>query len=180
MRTEVYPPDLLDPGERMVWSGRPTALSYATTKGRGSFLSGIFVCGFAAFWINSAYRQGGLFALFGVPIAVMGLGSVLSPLWYFVRARRTTYVLSDKRAIIDIAGLFPKRLSVPLSQVQFVELKTSNGGAGDVLFREVTSSWERGYSTTRDGFIAVPDTAEVDRLLRAAVAKAGNTRAASP
>jgi hypothetical protein len=164
---------LLDPGERLTWSGRPDAIRYAFKKSIATFLFGLFFFGFSIFWISGAAKQSGLmFALFGVPFVIVGLGLVLSPIWHFLRSRQAIYVLTDRRAVVDIAGWFPRRLSVPLGQIRFVEAKLSTNGCGDILFRETgRTDGEGGWTTSRDGFVAVSSADQVDRLLRAAIAK---------
>ncbi len=165
---------LLDPGERLIWAGRPNALRYAFRKSTLTFLFGLLFFGFSLFWVYGATNQSGLpFALFGAPFVVVGLGLVLSPLWHFVRGRRAAYLLSDRRAVIDISGFLPKRISVPLSQVSFVELKSSSSGFGDVIFREIVTSSGEGSSVMRDGFMAVAEADRVERLLRTAIDKLG-------
>ena len=139
-----------------------------------TFLFGLLFFGFSLFWVHGATNQSGLpFALFGAPFVVVGLGLVLSPLWHFVRGRRAAYLLSDRRAVIDISGFLPKRISVPLSQVRFVELKSSSSGFGDVIFREIVTSSGEGSSVMRDGFMAVAEADRVERLLRTAIDKSG-------
>lgn len=139
-----------------------------------TFLFGVVFFGFAVFWFEGAAKQSGLtFALFGAPFVIVGLGLVLSPFWHFFRGRQAIYALTDRRAVVDMPGWFPRRLSVPLGQIRFVEAKLSPNGFGDVLFREIISSGgEGGSSITRDGFVAVPGADQADRLLRAAIAKA--------
>jgi hypothetical protein len=170
---------LLDPGERLVWSGTPDALRYAVRKSKVSFPFGIFFFGFSIFWVYGAMQQSGLpFALFGVPFVAIGLVLVVSPLWHFIRGLRATYLVTDQRAVIDISGFFPKRISVPTSQIRFVELKFSRSGFGDVLFREIVASGDNGNSVTRDGFIAVAEADRADFILRAAVDKSRRAGAA--
>ena len=179
MKIETDVSRWIDPGEQIVWSGRPNAGNYAIKKSVGSFWFGVFFFGFAVFWVNGAYYQSGLqFALYGAPIVIAGLAMLLSPLWHFIRGRRTTYLLTDRRAIIDTSGLFPKRLSVPLSQVRFVELKASNRESGDILFRDYVVGGADAQSIKQDGFIAISDATYVDRLVRTAIDKMHNTSSA--
>ena len=169
---EIDASRLLDSGERLIWSGKPNPFRYAIKKGTTTFLFGLFFFGFAIFWTYGAANQSGMFfASFGIPFLVVGLGLVLSPAWHYFRGERAMYALTDHRAVIDISDMFPKRVSVPLKQIKFVELKRSGTGFGDVLFREIVSSGGEGTSITRDGFFAIADVDSVDQLLRRAVEK---------
>jgi len=171
MMTDAKLDSLLDPGERLIWSGRPNADDYAIAKCTGSFLFGLLFSGVAIVWIIGA-DQSSAHALFGCLLLIVGLGLVLSPLWQLIRGSYVTYLLTDRRAVIDISGLFPKRTSVPLSEMQFVKLEPSVKGFGDVIFREVVvSTPDEGSYVVRDGFIATAEAARVALLLRAEIDK---------
>jgi len=164
-------PTLYDRGEKVLWWGKPDPRTYAFRKAWYSFLLGIPFFGFAVFWTYMA-SAGGVFAAFGIPFLLIGLGMLLSPIWHYVRGTRVTYALTDRRAVIDIAGLMPRRISVPLKQVQFIDLRAGADGSGDVYFREALSTSamsSRGSFVQRDGFIGVPDVRRVEELLRKAV-----------
>ena len=185
-----------DPGERLLWSGKPVPWVYALRKGASMFLFGLFFFGFSLFWIYGAWRAAVAvnqafapdefpipFWLFGIPFVLAGAAMVLSPLWYFFRGAGTTYALTDRRAIIDVAGPLPKRLSVPLTQMPFIEFRPFNRAVGDVLFHDVTKFIQGGHgqgrTTQRDGFVAIPDAAQVEQTLRAAMDKTARLRQAA-
>jgi hypothetical protein len=172
MTIEQDASQLLDPGERLIWSGKPGPLRYALNRGIFSFLFGLVFFGFAIFWtINAADQSSALFVFFGIPLLVFGLGFVLSPIWQFIRGGRSIYALTDRRAVIDISKVFPRRVSVPLSQIRLIEVRRSATGFGDVLFREIASSVSYGNSISRDGFIAIAEVDHVDQLLRSVIEK---------
>jgi hypothetical protein len=173
--------NLLDPGESVVWSGRPNALRYALTLSWYTFLFGIFFFGFSLVWISIAWgkapKDGNFFFLFGIPFVVIGAGLVLSPLWHLWRGARATYALTNRRAVTVIDGLFARRLSVPLSQIRFVDVRASVSGFGNVYFKETAVPGSEGGTTIkREGFIAIPDVPKVERLLRAEVDRAASTQ----
>jgi hypothetical protein len=162
-------PGLHDRGEKVLWWGRPNPPSYAFKKSWQTFLFGIPFLAFAVFWTTMA-SAGGAFAAFGIPFMAIGLGMVLSPLWYYVRGLRTTYALTDRRAVIDIAGFMPQRISVPLSEIDFIDLRARDSGSGDVYFKETVSRGSsRNQFVYRDGFVAIPEARRVEALLRNAV-----------
>jgi len=171
-------PSLIDPGEQLIWQGKPYPIRYALRKAAYTVPFGIFFFGFSLFWIYSAYMAGNkatnqlgfAFWMFAIPFVIVGACMVLSPAWYLFRATTTTYALTDRRAIIDISGLFPRRTSVPLNQVPFVDVRSSNEGPGHVLFQEA-APYDRGGGdlAQRDGFVAIADAAKVGQMLRGAV-----------
>src|SRR5262249_4043304 len=179
-RCTMIDPSLIDPGEQLIWQGKPYAGRYALRKAAYTFPFGIVFFGFSLAGIYSAYmaqdkatnQLGSPFWLFVIPFVIIGACMVLSPAWYFFRATATTYVLTDRRAIMDISGPFPRRISVPLNQVPFVDVRSSNQGPGHVLFQEGTRYYGNGEGMTqRDGFIAIADAAKVGQMLRSAIQK---------
>jgi len=180
-------PSLIDPGEQLIWQGKPYPIRYALRKAAYTFPFGIFFFGFSLFWIYSAYmasnkatnQLGFAFWMFGIPFVIVGACMVLSPAWHLLRAASTTYALTDRRAIMDISGPFPRRTSIPLNQVPFVDVRASNEGPGHVLFQEVVPYYRSsGAMTQRDGFVAIADAAKVGQMLRSAIQKPTNARPA--
>ena len=178
---------LTDPGEQLIWQGKPYPARSALRTAAYTFPFGIFFFGFSLFWIYSAYmaankatNQLGLaFWMFGIPFVIVGACMVLSPAWYLLRAMSTTYALTDRSAIIAISGLFPRRTSVPLNQVPFVEVRSSNEGPGHILFQEAAPYYRMGGGyAQRDGFIAIADAAKVGQMLRTAIQKSTDARPA--
>jgi hypothetical protein len=165
-------PRILDPGETLVWTGRPVALSYALRKGASTFFPGIFFFGFSVFWVwgaSHANNNAGPFWLFGIPFVLIGALMLLSPFWHFWRGLNATYVLTNKRALISISGPFAQRLSFPLHQIPFVDVRPTKDDAGSIYFNETTKKSGDGYRTTREGFVAVQELTRVEQLLRQAI-----------
>jgi hypothetical protein len=162
-------PVLHDRGEKVLWLGHPNPPIYAFRKSWQTFLFGIPFFAFAVFWTYKA-SVGGTFALFGIPFLAIGLGMVLSPLWHYLRGTRATYALTDRRAVIDIAGFMPRRISVPLSEIEFIDMRARDSGSGDVYFKETVSRGSsRNQFVNREGFVAIPGARRVEQLLRNAV-----------
>src|SRR5262245_59091964 len=113
---------LLDPGEELVWSGRPSAVWFAIRR---------------AWWlllVASAFLTVSLALLvkFGRPIspspadpnsihpiaiirmlqemgAGFGVVGAIAAIWLWLRAVQTTYMLTNRRIVIDTAGVLPRR-----------------------------------------------------------------------
>jgi hypothetical protein len=178
-------PSLIDPGEQLIWQGKPYAGRSALRKAAYTFPFGIFFFGFSLFWIHGAYMAqdkatsqfGFPFWLFGIPFVIVGACMVLAPAWHFFRATATTYALTDRRAIMDVSGPFPRRTSIALTQMPFVEVRGSADGPGHVFFQEATPYYRSGAGMTqRDGFIAIADAAKVGEMLRGAIQRSTDAR----
>jgi hypothetical protein len=178
-------PSLIDPGEQLIWQGKPYPARYALRKAAYIFPFGIFFFVFSLFWIHGAYiaksnasnQLGVQFWMFGIPFVFVGACMVLAPAWHFFRATATTYALTDRRAIMDVSGPFPRRTSIALTQMPFVEVRGSADGPGHVLFQEATPYYRSGAGMTqRDGFIAIADAAKVGEMLRGAIQRSTDAR----
>ena len=178
-------PSLIDPGEQLIWQGKPYPARYALRKAGYTFPFGIVFFGFSLFWIHGAYMAankttselGFPFWLFGIPFVLVGACMVLSPAWYFFRAMTTTYSLTDRRAVMDVSGPFSRRTSIPLNQMPFVDVRSSADGPGHVLFQEAAPYYRSGWGTTqRDGFVAIADAAKVGQMLRSTIQKVADAR----
>ena len=106
----------------------------------------------------------------------LGLASVPVVHWHF--AKRTCYVLTNRRALVYKEGLFgPMRESYP--PVEVANMRQSNSwvfsGHGDLIFRTVlvisSSSnrngvWSQRVTQRHFGFLAVAQVQEVGRIVR--------------
>ena len=112
---------ILEPGERILWQGRPDASVVWADLLAAQTLFGLFVTVFALFWIGAAAAMTGsigwsdswfdligmVFPLFGVPFVGVGLYMVVGRLFHDAfRRGRTWYTLSDQAAYVatDMLG----------------------------------------------------------------------------
>lgn len=191
----------LDPGERVVWCGRPTAFSF--TAGQLALLAGLCfglpaaACFFA---LRPPSRDpvetlkvtlGGGLLIGGVPLLAVA-AAALNDAALRWGARRTAYLLTDRRAVVVDGGFSPGAwtfsylrssllgLAPPRHRVQawrladlperFPELQVPKRGPADVLLGEDVTEWYDAkdnlrYSRTPFGFLSVADAASVrDRI----------------
>ena len=166
----------LQPGERITWAGQPIPRFFAR-RSIGAVLFGIPWTAFAIFWIAGAsgfkwpdFSHGaGLFPLFGVPFVLIGFGMLSTPYWMRRKARRTAYVITDRRALILDGGAWrsvtvrsfePKRLG-DFRRVQRTD------GSGDLIFERTWATDSEGYKQSTDhGFLAIRNVREVESLIR--------------
>ncbi|WP_374331975.1 hypothetical protein [Aestuariivirga sp.] len=151
-------------GEKSQWVGYPIPTKFAIREGVPSFLFGIPWTGFVVFWESRAIESGNIFMLlWGVPFAVVGLYLLTRPLWEYLRARRTIYVVSNQRLIILNGLLRPSRRSFTPPDIGSVEVDADRDGVGNIIFsRERESDGEGGWNVKKTGFIAIPHVREVE------------------
>jgi hypothetical protein len=182
----------LDLGEELVWSGRPAPLWYALRRGVWFAVFGAMLLAHAIVFpqgqftnqsrmtqqeydrLIEASRPGRIFA------GIAGICCILVGGWFAWRAFRTRYLLTNRRVVIDTAGPLPRRLSIPLEHVRFIERREKIAGPGDVIFAERWRASVDGLGLRGEGFIAIHDSAHVEGLVRAAIDQTFATRSRGP
>jgi hypothetical protein len=151
-------------GEKTQWVGYPIPKKFAIKEGIPSFVFGIPWTAFVVFWESLAIKSGSVFmTLWGVPFIVVGLYLLTSPFWEYLRARRTIYVVSNKRLIILNGLLRPSRRSFAPPDIGSVEVVADHDGVGSIVFaRERESDGEGGWNVKKIGFMAIPHVREVE------------------
>ncbi|MBC8103479.1 MAG: hypothetical protein H7Z41_12950 [Cytophagales bacterium] len=190
----------IDPGERVLRVGAPDPAKRAAS-GIPLLLFGIPFTLFAVFWTTTAGRFTALFSgvvrsadngpgtssgpgavfaapfllfpLFGLIFVVIGINLLLAPLWAYLRAQRTVYAITDRRAItVEANALGGGRAvrSYGPGEIAKMERRESAQGVGDLIFsRERYSTYHNGQHRSRtreNGFFAIADTHAVERILR--------------
>ena len=167
----------LSSGETVEWVGQPIPARLARSA-IPAVLFGIPWTAFAIFWtvmasgITTRKGSGGwswLFALWGVPFILIGLGMLSSPYWALRRAKRMAYVLTDRRAIVLSLG---RRSSASVRSFEPAALtdlqrRERADGSGDLIFTNEISTGNRGRSvSTAVGFVGIPNVKEVEDRVR--------------
>ncbi len=167
-------------GERVLWTGGPDPAKLFEPADVFIVPFSVAWGGFAIFWMVMALSMGAPlpFAMFGLPFVVLGLHLMVGR--FFVRRwqrRRTTYVLTDRRALVirggtvhaEPAGNGPSRIRAS-GDGRHLSVEFDSARAGTVL----VGRWriETDERTPGVAFEAVADVAG----LRAALARS----AASP
>ncbi|WP_425072268.1 hypothetical protein [Sagittula sp. S175] len=167
---------LLDPSERVLWTGHPDVRITRQDVSLPRILIGILVTGFALFWIRMALfltegiREAPvqLFPLFGLIFVAIGLYNMgLHVFWDSFRRSRTVYVLTDRRAfIITSLPLQSRRLKD--HSIGELTREQHGEGLGSVWFAERVSRHKRTTTRTPVGFERIPDAPEVHRMMQQA------------
>ncbi len=174
------------PGERISWVGQPIPGRFAR-KSIAIVLFGIPWTAFAVFWMvgagigtwKSSFKGGGfglfsLFPLFGLPFVLIGIGMLSSPYWMRRKARRTAYVITDRRALVFDAGGWSGTTIRSFEPDRLCDLRRiqNNDGSGDIIFeRQWRSDNDGGRQSTDIGFLAIADVKSVEDSIRALVAR---------
>jgi hypothetical protein len=169
---------LLTSDEKLIWSGKPGPLRYALGEAFLTFVLGAFFFLMSLIWVYVAMLVGGYLWLLGFPLVAVGAALLATPLYAFYRARCTTYLLTNKRAIVAVSGIAPHQFSVPLSAIDTIDARPYSDDHGAIILKEVvTKDPETGGETIEhEGFIAIPDLAGVVRILRQAIDKLPDDR----
>ncbi|MEZ2219204.1 PH domain-containing protein [Rhizobium sp. RCC_161_2] len=126
------------PGEKLLWQGRPKQGLMFSRKDLLLVPFSLMWGGFAVFWESMVARQANaplFFKLWGLPFVLIGLYLIVGrfALDAFVRAR-TQYAVSDQRIMVLREGWFSKLLTVPLGQLQTLDLDQNGNGTGTISF----------------------------------------------
>jgi hypothetical protein len=111
----------------------------------------------------------GFFRLLGIPFVLVGLSMLLSPFWMLAKARRTAYVITNRRAILlegrVLGGLSTR--SFDRERLRDVQRVQFGDGSGNLVFeRQLRTSHNGGAHFTDIGFLAVPDVKDVEDRIR--------------
>jgi hypothetical protein len=159
------------PDEKLIWSAKPSPLRYALGETILTFVLGAFFFLISLIWIHVATLIGSYFWLLGIPFVAIGAALLASPFYAFYRARCTTYLLTNKRAIVAVSGIAPRQFSVSLSSIDTIDARAYSDDHGAIILKEViTKDAESGGETIEhEGFIAIPDVAGVARIIKQAI-----------
>jgi hypothetical protein len=165
----------LEPDEQTVWMEMPTA-RFFTPGAAGMFIFAIFWTSFAIFWTFGAagfkipdFKDGAdFFPLFGLPFILIGIGLLSTPVWFYKKAKRTVYVITDRRAIIFDGGWRTSTIrSYPPRKLHNIFRRERRDGSGSVILERI-AQYDNDNQNMREeyGFMNIRNVREVERMLR--------------
>lgn len=166
----------LQPGETITWAGQPKPRAF-TLQTIPIFVFAIPWTAFAVFWIVMASGAttkhpvkgpGIFFPLFGLPFVLVGLGMLSAPLWMRRLARRTVYLITNRRAIVFQRGFSVTTRSYTPDQMQSLSKRVRADGSGDIMFISAFPVGAVNVSNpmlVQNGFFSIPNVKEVESLL---------------
>jgi hypothetical protein len=139
----------LSSGEHIEWVGRPDPTKRFTPADRFLIPFSLLWGGFSIFWLVGATLAGGLFGLFGIPFAALGLYFIFGRFIYKAdRKRRTVYAVTDRRVLEIVAGRKGESVSaVYLRSIPNISSSVVSNGEGCVEFG-ISSRMESHYANT--------------------------------
>lgn len=159
---------LLDPGERIVWQGRPDTAVVWTARSIPTMLFGVVFAGFALFWMIMASEAPGNFWMFGLIHFAVGVGLIIGPtFWSAYRRRNSWYTLTDRRAFIatDMPPMGRRLKSYPIDADTVLEFDGNEPGT--IHFAHEYRRSKNGSYKVNIGFERVTGAAEVYGHFRA-------------
>jgi len=178
----------LQPGERVVWCAQPRPDLFVRNILLVSLLLGVgMVTTLPLFliFLRDLLRESRLVvtALLLAEVPAVGVAIAL-PLALRRRARRTAYVVTDRRAILLTRGLRRRVLSFGPEQLRHMHVKRRPDGCGDIFFtHDFRTTRRHGVTWAGVGFVAIDNVVAVHRLLKdlaAGLAAPAATSAPSP
>jgi hypothetical protein len=172
--------ELLEPGERLLWSGRPRLGLMLRASDAIAIPFSLFWCGFAIFWewgVISIDRAPWFFKLWGIPFVAVGLYLVFGRFVVDAYQRgRTFYGITDQRAVILIEGLRRTVRTLALQGLTEIEFAEGRGGRGTLTFGRDALGAYRGFAlrgwpgsaALAPSFEGIENASEVLRAIRKA------------
>jgi hypothetical protein len=175
--------DRLEPGEQILWEGRPLRLAYTFRGSPFVFVFSLLWLGFALFWEGSvlSFRSAPpFFVAWGAMFVLFGLYAAVGRFWVAAReADRTVYMVTNQRVIIRTGAFRERTVELSLGSLPQPQLDEGSGGVGTITFGPIGPYMNYvggGWPMTRAGspaaLIAIPDAARVFRLIDRARAAA--------
>ena len=165
---------ILDPGERILWQGRPDSVVTWTPANIAASVFGLFFSGFAVFWMAMASRAGGSFWMFGLIHFLAGFAVGLGPpVWSAWRRRHTWYTLTDRRAFIatDVPMQGRKLKSYPIDAGTTLDF--TGGPRASIHFAHDYRRGKNGSYRVPIGFERIADGDKVYQLFREVQSRQG-------
>jgi Bacterial PH domain len=128
-------PERLPANEHILWQGAPDAAAMARQVFHVRKVA-VYFAVLLAWRVADALAAGAglLQALDTVrwlaPLAVLGLGSLVTLAW--LTARTTAYTLTDKRVVMRVGIVLTVTFNIPLRTLASAALRRGTGGVGDV------------------------------------------------
>jgi hypothetical protein len=159
--------DEMMPGEHTLWSGKPNPRKIFSKSDIALIPFSIFWCGFAIFWTFSAYRMGGMFALFGIPFVIVGLYITFGRfIIRTVRKKNTVYAVTNKRVLVVVfnsAGVRKSSLASSLQDIHNESLSVRPDKTGSITFGSLPFiAYNSGFNFSGNNQPGIPAFIDID------------------
>ncbi|MFK7784851.1 MAG: hypothetical protein AB8B56_07040 [Crocinitomicaceae bacterium] len=125
----------LNRNERLIWAGVPKRGFQFNSEDKVIIPFSVIWCAFVTFWIYAALESSFIFALFGIPFALVGL-YLLFGRFFFDRIVRsnTVYGLSNERVLMKVGFNGSITNSFLLKEFDTIDLIEHDDGTGTIEF----------------------------------------------
>ncbi len=184
--------DLLKAKEKVLWTGRPGPWDLALRRVLPAFVVASMGCilllGLLGGKAGAGPGRGRLgvdpgATVFALLLALVMGRALAEPFLAWRRARRTRYLLTERRAIVVRPDFFgnPRTDSYPVDRLALAESRESGGGSGSLIFGR-RPFWIPPLTDLDDrlGFLDIGDVRAVAGLVRRLADRAPETSPASP
>jgi hypothetical protein len=166
-------PPVLEPGERLLWAGRPDPFRTAWAKIGQALLGAVFILLFCLVYVSGLPAAGPYFDVNSVPFslrpAILFAGSllifygVLLPVFAYRTAKRTVYAATDRRVLSLIRGRAVKAVRYEDMQIPLLDLRPD--GSGDIQFNGKFRTDGTEHQPRFSRFLGIREAENVYRLL---------------
>lgn len=171
-------PQMLPPGERILWQGAPSAAALARDALKVRWVAGYFVVLFLWKGLASMTMMGAA-AAFGNASFFLVLGALACGLLWAIawcQARATVYTITDARVVMRIGAALTMTLQFPFKWIGAADLVLADDGTGTIALRTLGGTrfsylmtWPHArpwrFNPTQPALRCIPDAAKVARLL---------------
>jgi len=178
----------LDAGETISWIGKPSI--------KRMMVPSLFTFGFGVVWmsfnINFVYMwyhgqnnvqgpggffgmQGVLSSIFFIPFMTIGVGALLSPVWFYLRAKKTFYGVTDRRTLIVNKGRSRTVQSWVPKNISEIQRTERSDGSGDLTFGRRISNDSDSPGPPLLQFVGIKDVRSVEKIVLALIENRENT-----
>jgi hypothetical protein len=187
--------DVLDPGERLLWSGQPKQGVLLQPRDALMIPFSLMWGGFAVFWETMAlniprHTHAGaqppgaiawIFPLWGIPFVLIGLYIIFGRFFYDAAVRKRTYYGITNQRLIILKTFFSRTLaSYSYPTLAALNLSERGDKSGDIAFGNPNpmasfsgAGWPGTGRYAVPGFYLLPDARQVYNRIREAQKQAG-------
>ncbi|WP_101065538.1 aspartate carbamoyltransferase catalytic subunit [Roseovarius salinarum] len=162
--------EILEPGERILWQGRPDTRLVFPPERKGFFVFGLILVAIGVIQFSVLRRVELDITLWPYTLVPVALGLAIvgvQPFWTRLRRRRTWYTLTNRRAFIatDLPVLGKRLKSWPVKSD--APLVLTEGAPANVWFAERRTRTDSGrIRVTPIGFERIADAKDVAEQMR--------------
>ncbi|MDR0807790.1 MAG: hypothetical protein LBE86_01445 [Gemmobacter sp.] len=156
----------LEPGERLLWQGRAEGRIPVDMSRPDEVVFGLAFIAFAVFWMDRAMRESDLMWLAGLPFLAIGLRLSVWRVWGpRLRARFSTYMLTDRRALVETGWPILRRKTRALVITPATMVDLDEGDPASLTLGNLVTG-PRGATTESLSFTRISEARRVLALIR--------------